>query len=256
MNGRVSDPVPLAVRGVLLTLVVCLHLAGAVALLRLSELPRRSEESVILRASWIENAAPAAPLLLPSPAVQPPLPVVRPASPPRAARAPGRRRAHARNPVPAPSRIRPAAVQSAPALVAEDISPSVSTEEVASNDSTPSLHIDLSPAVTAAVDEMARGGGNRDYVGPNFNVNYLSNPEPEYPFQSRRLREQGLVKLRVHVTEAGRAGEVMLYASSGFERLDKAALEAVKRWQFQPARRAGTPVAGWVIVPVRFELQG
>jgi protein TonB len=99
------------------------------------------------------------------------------------------------------------------------------------------------------------GDWNRDYVGPDFNAGYLSNPEPEYPFQSRRLREQGLVKLRVHVTAEGRADEVTLHLSSGYDRLDRAALDAVRRWRFRPARRAGTPVAGWVVVPVRFELQ-
>jgi len=254
MNGRIADSVPLAARGSLLVLVACLHVAGAAALSRLSELPRQSEAATILRASWIER--PASPFSQPpsaEPPAEEPLPVVRPA--PRPARTPERRQARPR--VPAPSQ--PPAVQSAPATV--DALPSAPAEPSASEDSSP--HIDISAAVAVVVGGMADGerkaqgwGGGRDgdYVGPDFKANYLSNPEPEYPPRSRRLREQGLVKLRVHVTVEGRAGEVTLHTSSGFERLDRAALDAVKRWRFRPAQQAGMPVAGWVIVPVRFEL--
>ena len=102
----------------------------------------------------------------------------------------------------------------------------------------------------------ASGGGGGEYIAPNFSAGYLSNPKPEYPALSRRLREQGLVRLRVHVTEEGRANEITLQDSSGFDRLDKAALDAVKRWRFRPAQRSGTPVAAWVLVPLKFELEG
>jgi protein TonB len=123
------------------------------------------------------------------------------------------------------------------------------------------LDIGVSAAVADGIAGGGRGGetgeglGNGDYVGPDYNVSYFSNPKPEYPSWSRRQREQGLVKLRVHVTVQGRADEVAVHKGSGFERLDKAAAEAVWRWRFRPAQRGGTPVAGWVVVPVRFELQ-
>jgi protein TonB len=149
--------------------------------------------------------------------------------------------------VPVPSQAKPPAAQSAlvPALAVP----------VALSDSLSSQSTDASSA-GAAGGKVGEGDRSENYVAPDFNVAYFSNPEPKYPSLSRRLREQGLVKLRVHVTAEGRAGEVTLHTSSGFERLDKAALEAVRLWRFRPARRAGTPVAGWVVVPVRFELQG
>ena len=154
--------------------------------------------------------------------------------------------------------MRPAVSAAAvPAVV--DTAPEAPVD--ASSDPTPTSHMDVSAAATAS--EATGGerkseerGWGKDYVGPDFNVSYFSNPEPEYPSLSRRQREQGLVKLRVHVTEEGRAGEVTLHMSSGYERLDRAALDAVRRWRFRPAQRAGTPVSGWVVVPVRFELQG
>ena len=60
--------------------------------------------------------------------------------------------------------------------------------------------------------------------------------------------------LRVLVTEEGRAGEVKLENSSGFDRLDRAALDTVKRWKFLPAKQAGKTIGAWVLVPITFAL--
>ncbi|MDR2924483.1 MAG: energy transducer TonB [Azoarcus sp.] len=73
---------------------------------------------------------------------------------------------------------------------------------------------------------------------------------PRYPPASVRLNETGTVRIQVFVKEDGRAGEAFLHASSGYPRLDKAALSAVRRWAFSPARRGNSHV----IVPVRFDL--
>jgi protein TonB len=43
---------------------------------------------------------------------------------------------------------------------------------------------------------------------------------------------------------------------SGSERLDKAALEAVRKWQFIPARRNNEAISAYVLVPVKFSLNG
>lgn len=92
-------------------------------------------------------------------------------------------------------------------------------------------------------------------VAPIFNADYLDNPAPSYPALSRRLNEEGRVLLRVHVSGEGRAERVELARSSGFERLDRAALEAVARWRFVPARQGGNAVAASVLVPVAFVLR-
>jgi protein TonB len=42
--------------------------------------------------------------------------------------------------------------------------------------------------------------------------------------------------------------------SAGSKDLDQAAVEAVGRWRFQPARRGRQPIAMWVSIPVRFVL--
>ncbi|HQV09399.1 MAG TPA: energy transducer TonB, partial [Thauera sp.] len=89
-----------------------------------------------------------------------------------------------------------------------------------------------------------------------FDAAYLNNPRPAYPMLSRRLREEGQVMLRVLVSPEGQPARVELRTSSGSERLDRAAQEAVARWRFVPARRGDVAVEAWVLVPIVFKLQG
>jgi protein TonB len=72
---------------------------------------------------------------------------------------------------------------------------------------------------------------------------------------SRRLGEEGRVEVEVQVQADGTASKVSLRRSSGYPRLDEAALEAIKRWKFIPAKRAGEAVAASVIVPMPFVLE-
>jgi len=83
---------------------------------------------------------------------------------------------------------------------------------------------------------------------------YRSNPRPDYPPDARRNRQEGLVIVSVEVAADGRAISTSLVKSSGFPMLDQAAVQAVRRWTFEPATSAGLPVASRVDVPVRFHL--
>jgi periplasmic protein TonB len=89
-----------------------------------------------------------------------------------------------------------------------------------------------------------------------FDADYLSNPAPAYPAASRRMREEGTVYLEVNVTAEGRAGELGVRKSSGYVRLDEAALDTVRHWRFVPARRGAEAIAAQVVVPVVFRLGG
>jgi protein TonB len=115
--------------------------------------------------------------------------------------------------------------------------------------STPAAEAQAKPTNTKAADTQA-------FQSPNFNAAYLDNPAPKYPSVSRRLGEQGLVLLRVQVTADGAAESVELQTGSGSNRLDQAALEAVKKWRFVPAKRGEQSVSASVVVPVRFSLEG
>ena len=92
-------------------------------------------------------------------------------------------------------------------------------------------------------------------VPPSFNAAYLRNTPPRYPLLARRNGVEGRVNLKVLVTRDGRAAQVQVQDSSGSPALDNAALEAVKNWQFVPARRGQEPLEAWVIVPIIFKLE-
>lgn len=91
---------------------------------------------------------------------------------------------------------------------------------------------------------------------PSFTAAYLNNPGPQYPYESRVKRQEGIVKLKVLVTPEGRADQVLIDRSSGFPALDEAALDVVKRrWRFVPAKQDGHPISAWVVVPMAFSLK-
>ncbi len=89
---------------------------------------------------------------------------------------------------------------------------------------------------------------------PRFDAAYLDNPQPPYPPMSKRTGEEGRVLLWVMVDADGSPSKVEVKTSSGSPRLDQAALEAVRKWTFVPARRGSEAVAAPVLVPVSFSL--
>lgn len=88
-----------------------------------------------------------------------------------------------------------------------------------------------------------------------FDAAYLNNPAPSYPPLSRRMGEEGKVLLDVHVSAEGLPLEVKLKKTSGHERLDDAAVGAVRRWRFITAQQGGQPISSWVVVPINFVLE-
>lgn len=90
---------------------------------------------------------------------------------------------------------------------------------------------------------------------PDYRADYLNNPRPPYPMVARRMGYNGRVILNVEVLAEGKAGQVLLHKSSGYEILDNAALQTVKTWKFSPAKRLGQPVTQWFLVPIKFSLE-
>lgn len=107
---------------------------------------------------------------------------------------------------------------------------------------------------TSSTPTSAGNPASGTLIAPVFNADYLENPPPAYPQLSRQRGEAGRVLLRVFVSADGRAKRVELNKSSGFERLDTAARNAVSGWRFVPARRGSEHVAAWVLVPISFVL--
>lgn len=142
----------------------------------------------------------------------------------------------------------PVTAEAAPRLQAQSESTSTHQEMIAEAAPTPEP---AAPATKEVVSEP-----EPVYQPPRFGVTYLRNPSPEYPPLSRRLKEQGKVMLRVMVTASGEPASIELDKSSGFERLDQAAMEAVKQWRFVPAKRGEQAVSAWVVVPLSFSVKG
>ncbi|MEO6699805.1 MAG: TonB family protein [Paraperlucidibaca sp.] len=91
-------------------------------------------------------------------------------------------------------------------------------------------------------------------VPPRFDAAYLNNPTPSYPALSRRNGETGRVLLRVQVGTDGLPKAITIAESSQFARLDEAALAAVERWRFIPAKQGDKAITEWVLVPLNFKL--
>lgn len=80
-------------------------------------------------------------------------------------------------------------------------------------------------------------------------------PRPVYPPELRRRGITGLVKLRVRVGVDGRVRAASVYRTSGHAAFDRAALDVIRRWRFEPARQAGVAVEMEIAVPIRFTIE-
>ena len=90
---------------------------------------------------------------------------------------------------------------------------------------------------------------------PASMVEYLVLPAVEYPRLSIRANERGVVVVRVLVGATGQPLEVLVGKSSGFARLDEAAVAGVRKARFKPPTENGKPISGWASIPIPFELE-
>jgi protein TonB len=93
-------------------------------------------------------------------------------------------------------------------------------------------------------------------VAADLGARLVAFSAPTYPIESRRQREQGVVALDVLLDPQGRVARIAVARSSGSDRLDRAALDAVKRWRWAPliVDGAAAMVRGEVRIP--FVLRG
>jgi protein TonB len=115
----------------------------------------------------------------------------------------------------------------------------------------PSVPQPPSSLVPAAITPMAAPAQPKTISG----VQYLEAPQPVYPPLARRAGEEGKVILRVLVSQQGRAEQVDLRSSSGFERLDESARQSVLKARFRPHLEGGLAVAVYALVSINFSIQ-
>jgi protein TonB len=91
-------------------------------------------------------------------------------------------------------------------------------------------------------------------VDTKFSVTYKPDVNEFYPDVSRRNGEEGRALVKVCVEASGKIANADLGTSSGFPRLDEAAVRVVKAMRFKPPTQGGKPVDACTSVPIRFEL--
>lgn len=218
-DGDYERSSPLA-RRTLVAGVLGAHVLGAWGLLQVEAVRQSIGEVAPLMVNLIAPPAPPPP---PAPPVPPPPKVVKPLPPtPVIAAAP--------SPSPAPAAFvaPPAPADPPPPVVAVAPPPA--------------------PAAPPAPPPQPK-------TIPATAVQYLEPPAPTYPSASRRLGESGRVLLRVEIDTLGRARHVQLTRSSGSNRLDEAAIAAVRAARFKPYTENGEPLVVWTTVPIDFELE-
>jgi protein TonB len=79
---------------------------------------------------------------------------------------------------------------------------------------------------------------------------------PKYPKAASKRGEHGTVFVRALVKKDGTPIQVAVAAGKGVSpALDRAAVEAVSQWTFEPAKSKGKPVAVWIVIPLKFSLR-
>ena len=172
-----------------------------------------------------------------------------------------------RPPAPPAPPVRPATP--APTLAKKSVPQPVTPPlPLASADPTPSppapaASLTPAPAATPAPVAQTTAGSTAPSAPPaapsvqlpSSHADYLQNPKPAYPALSKRLGEQGKVVVRVLIGADGMPQKAELRQSSGFERLDQAALATVLKWRYVPGKRAGVAEDMWFNVPISFVLE-
>ncbi len=85
-------------------------------------------------------------------------------------------------------------------------------------------------------------------------VALATRPQPVYPVQALRAREQGTVLVLAQVDINGHVSDARVVRRSGSSTLDRAASNEVRRWKFEPALHDGQPIVASVEVPVSYRL--
>ena len=225
----------------LAVLVVVLHVAGVLTLIRLGTRPPAPPEVRTIEVALIQAETPA-PVQIQPPAPPPPEKVTRPASTP-----PRREPKPVVKPPPKPvHKPSPTAIETT-AQPEPAPAPTPTVTEVPSQPAA---------ASAAPVTTAAPAATPVPVTSARFDADYLNNPPPSYPQLSRRMREEGKVVLRVVVAADGVPRHIEISQGSGSERLDKAARSAVERWRFVPARQGDRAIEAAVLVPIIFKLEG
>ena len=236
LSDRYAPSTGLSRNAVIALSVVTLHVAALWALQ--SGLMRKAAEIIIpaeVLSEFLTPQPPAPPAPPTPPAPPPPKP-----APPKPSPTPPKPRVAKPTPAPEPMPVAIADPTPAPAAPVGVVEPQPAAKPV-------EAPVAAAPAPAAPPAPAI--------VQPSSDASHLNNPKPVYPAVSKRLGEQGKIVLRVLIGADGIPQKVEIKQSSGFERLDRQAVDTVSRWRFVPGTRNGVPEAMWFNVPFNFVLE-
>ncbi|TXJ15646.1 MAG: energy transducer TonB [Alicycliphilus sp.] len=236
LSDRYAPSTGLSRNAVIALSVVTLHVAALWALQ--SGLMRKAAE-IIIPAEVLSEFLTPQPPAPPAPPTPPP-PHPPPPAPPKPSPTPPKPRVAKPTPAPEPMPVAIADPTPAPAAPVGVVEPQPAAKPV-------EAPVAAAPAPAAPPAPAI--------VQPSSDASHLNNPKPVYPAVSKRLGEQGKIVLRVLIGADGIPQKVEIKQSSGFERLDRQAVDTVTRWRFVPGTRNGVPEAMWYLQPINFVLQ-
>ncbi|WP_337842018.1 energy transducer TonB [Rheinheimera sp.] len=215
----------------LFTLVLALHLAGITAAVSLGSAPLPAPVAKTIEGVIIPVPIPVAP-----PAIEPPKPKPVEVEKPKPKK---------------PTPVKPKAAKTRPKPAPKPVPVAAASERAVSAPEPSARKTDPAPTPAVPVKTAAPEPSS---TPPVASANKAVNKAPVYPKLSRQLKEQGTVVLDVLVLKSGKVGQLNVKTSSGYPRLDQAAVNAVRHWTYSPAKAMGQPVDFWFAQPVVFQL--
>ena len=112
----------------------------------------------------------------------------------------------------------------------------------------------LSVAATVAPEAVTTTTDSTPTTSSDSQAQIIERSQPDYPVEAVRANEEGEVRLQIALDTQGNIADVRIVQSSHSRALDKAAVDAARKWKFRPAMHDGQPAAATIEVPVQFHL--
>jgi protein TonB len=135
--------------------------------------------------------------------------------------------------------------------------PKIPTPPVLTPPTTPAITTPTPPAVAAP---STASTAPAPVTPPSVRTGAVIQPgascaKPDYPSASRRLEEEGTVTLKFLIGADGRVLQAEIEKTSGFNRLDEAARNALSKCQFRPGTVDGKPEQSWASIKYTWRLE-
>ena len=226
-------------RWVGVVLVVALHVLAGLEIVRLGRGAGAPTEPAPLMVSMITEAAtPQAP----EPSPVPPQPVAQPKPQPQQHQKAPPVLASQQAAKPSDHQVPLAAPEPKP-----EAKPATTAAATAEAPAAATTAATTGPAAAAPASQQPR-------TLPSSAVQYLIPPQPVFPPVSRDLGESGAVEMLVLVDETGHTKDIQLVKSSGYGRLDRAAMSAMRAARFKPYLENGVARSAWAPARISFNL--